>query len=91
MNKLISILGISIALAGCNTTRTITVTDTVVVKPPQTLFNCPQIGPVPNPETLTNQEVADFIAKLYRYNKICGINMTQIEKYVADAEKTLKQ
>lgn len=79
---------LSLGLVGCQTTERVSAINTVVISPPATLFNCPQLGKLPNPDTLTNQEVADVISKLYRYNKICKINMTEIQKFVESAEKT---
>ena len=91
MKNVLIIVFISIFLVGCNSTKRISAINTTVITPPATLYNCPQLGKLPNPETLTNQEVADVISKLYRYNKICKINMDQIQKFVEAAGKASLQ
>lgn len=64
----------------------------VPIKPPENLMVCPQIKATewPHPEMATNQEISNFIAKLYRYNKTCGFNMQAIKAYVRAAEKRLQ-
>lgn len=90
--KYIAALVLLLTLGGCMTSKVeppVVINRTIVISPPETLFNCPQIGKLPNWETLTNQQLADLIEKLYRYNKICKINMNAIEEYVAKAQAAL--
>lgn len=92
MNKIVIALAAMLCIAGCTTTRTIVndQSEFVVVRPPSSLFNCPQIGKIPNPATLTNKQVAEFIEKLYKYNKVCKINMDQIRAFIDAAEAKYK-
>lgn len=76
-------------LSACQTTSIRTEVQTIVVAPPETLYNCPQIGKLPNPETLTNQQVAVVIEKLYKYNKVCHINVAAIEKFVKESKAVI--
>lgn len=86
MNKIVLVF--ALLLASCTTTpKVITQYQTIVVTPPDALYNCPNIKKIPNADTLTNQEVAVFIKTLYQYNKTCGINMDQIKKFVEQAKK----
>lgn len=83
--------GLVMFAGGCATKPEPIVVDksiVVVAKPPETLYKCPQIKQFPNPETLTNKEVAQVISRLVEANMICGINMDQIKAYIERAEKT---
>ena len=83
------IISLAFLLLSCQTAPTIIdQTQTIVISPPETLFNCPQIkkSDIPNPETLTNQEIADFIKKYETNLRICGINMTKIKEYIINAK-----
>lgn len=64
-----------------------TQTKIVVISPPPVLMNCPVVPVAPKAETLTNQEVVNYIADLRGKLAVCGVNMQGIEKYVAQAEK----
>lgn len=90
MKSVIVAMILSLLVAACSNTRltqTLDQTTVTVVNPPKSLYNCPQVGKIPDPETLTNQEVADFIEKLYRYQKICKINIEKIRQYVERANR----
>lgn len=53
-----------------------------VSKPiPKTFLNCPKAGDFPDPDTMTNQEIAEFIDSLLKKLKICNINMDKIKEY----------
>lgn len=89
--KLCIILSIALlTLSSCANNRAMqefrTITRVEVVEPPADLFNCPQIGRIPDPETLTNQEVANFISLLYQYNKECKISLDKIEAFIERAK-----
>lgn len=89
MKPIVIIVAACLALAACTTTKTVPLDKSkiIVIDPPKVLFNCPQLGEIPDPKTLTNKKVAEFIAKLYKYNKVCKINMDKIEKYIEEAKK----
>lgn len=78
-----------LAVSGCQNEPKVVFKEgkVIVIDPPKNLFNCPQLGKIPNPETLTNKQVAEFIEKLYKYHKTCGINMNKIQKYIEQAKK----
>lgn len=82
-------------LAGCSLTGKkeppVIQNQIIVISPPENLFNCPQLGKVPSPETLTNKQLADIITKLIRYNRTCGINMNAIHEYVTKAQEALQE
>lgn len=85
MKKIILICSL-LFLAGCGTTRTtITKEVPVVIKPPETLYECPIIDKYPT--NVTNKRLAETIVKLDKNNKICHKNINSIRKYVEEAEK----
>jgi hypothetical protein len=91
---LVLALLVPLTLAGCVTSKQpITLVKEVphVIIPPDALFNCPQVKKINIPDfnTATNQEIANFIALLYKYNKICGGNMEALKKYIQQAQKKL--
>ena len=75
-------------LVGCADMPPLTVTHYESIDIPDSLYNCPQIqkDQIPDPEVATNQDVANFITRLYRYNKICGISIDAIKKYEVQAK-----
>jgi hypothetical protein len=85
----IATLLLCVTLAGCATTGAdtlITQDVPMVVSPPDTLFSCPQLSQYPNPETLTNDQLATIITTLVKYNKVCGANMYEIQTYIDNAK-----
>ena len=91
MKKLLTISAIILPLflTACQTTPTVVNnTQTIVISPPESLFNCPQLNrmSLPDPTTLTNRQIADILVKLEKYNRICGINMNQIQAYIERAK-----
>lgn len=92
MKKLLTACMISgmVVLTGCQTVEKppIVIEIQRVVLPPKQLVSCPQVkkSDIPNWQTATNQEVADFIALMYKYNKICGKNMKAIDKFLNEVK-----
>jgi hypothetical protein len=81
-------VGVGIALlSGCTKTITVEVPRTVVISVPKPLINCPDINKFPNPDTMTNKQLADTITDLYKKHKVCKINMNKIQEYVDQAVK----
>ena len=94
MKTIMTCLILLFVLSGCATT-TPTVIDqstVVVITPPETLFNCPQIkkSDIPDADTLTNQEIANFIEKYETNLRTCGINMAKIKEYIVNAKANLE-
>ncbi len=75
---------LALALAGCSSTRLPpTNTQYVLIEPPAALLRCPQLGAIPDAETLTNAQVAQVIVSLSKNNKICALNMAKIKEFIA--------
>lgn len=101
MNKIITtLLGvglIGITLSGCGTfksdtsTTIVTQQRVVIIEPPRTLYRCPQVSELPDPDTLTNQEVANIIVELSEANSVCKTNIDAIRDYVARAKANVER
>jgi hypothetical protein len=94
MMKLVSLVLAGALLASCaHPTKVLTRDVYRVITPPDAMYVCPQIKAKdwPHPEMATNQEIADFIAKLYEYNRKCGVSLVSIKGYIKAAEKRLQQ
>ncbi len=84
MNKLL-IIAAALALAGCQTEQVVTKTQLEVVIPDRSLFTCPT-SRYPNPETLTDVEVAKLLVTMQRNNADCRRNMNAIRTFLEDAK-----
>lgn len=84
MKKLL-IVTAALMLAGCQTEQAITKTQLQVVIPDRSLFACPTTK-YPNPDTLTDVEVAKLLVTLQRNNADCKRNMNAIRTYLEDAK-----
>lgn len=81
-----------LSLTACTTTSPTTIVTkevSVVVAAPDTLYNCPKVGTLPNPDTLTNRDLANLITRLSYNNKVCAANMVSIRNYVAKAKAAI--
>lgn len=81
------------ALAGCAKPppQTLIKTEQVVIIPDRTLFNCPNVRRFPNPETLTDAEVAKLLVTLHKNNTDCQKNINTIWKTLDAAKKTAEK
>lgn len=91
MRKLLAIIP-ALMLAGCATTSpTLIRTEQIVVMPDSSLFNCPNVRKFPNPETLTDSQVAELLVTLHRNNTNCQRNINAIKMALEEAKKTTEQ
>jgi hypothetical protein len=93
MKKLIFIIP-ALMLAGCATTpppQALVRTEQVVIIPNNDLFNCPNVRRFPNPENLTDVQVAELLVTLHRNNMNCQRNINAIKKSLEEAKKTAEQ
>lgn len=83
-----SILLFSLFLAGCQTTDStiLTANKLIVVKPTESMYNCPTIKSFPNPEKLTDIQVAKTIVTLYKNNIICKNSINAIQEFLNKSE-----
>lgn len=92
MKKLMFIIPVMV-LAGCATTpqQALVRTEQVVIIPDNNLFNCPNVRRFPNPENLTDAQVAELLVTLHRNNTNCQRNINAIKKSLEEAKKTAEQ
>jgi uncharacterized protein YcfL len=85
------ILLLSLALAGCQTTQpTILVNKNVVVLPDEALYNCPLIKNFPDPDKLTDKQVAKLLITSYKNNAECKRSIDGIKKFLEDSKRTIE-
>ena len=92
MKKLGIVLVLSaFILAGCNTvgTQQVISPQLTVVMPPASYFVCPDVSKWPDPNTLTDSQVAQLLNTLNKNNHICKNNMGAIYTYLSKAKKTI--
>jgi starvation-inducible outer membrane lipoprotein len=80
----------TVGLAGCVTSpppQLITKTELQVVMPEKTMFYCQNVRRFPNPETLTDVEVAKLLVELHSKNTECQKNMNAVYKFLDEAKK----
>jgi uncharacterized lipoprotein YajG len=91
MKKLLLIVPV-LFLAGCVTTSpTLVRTEQIVIIPENSLFNCPNVRNFPNPENLTDAQVAELLVTLHRNNTNCQRNINAIKQALEEAKKTAEQ
>ena len=83
----------AVTLAGCASKppQTLIKTEQVVIMPDKSLFYCPNVRSFPNPETLTDAEVAKLLVTLHKNNTDCQKNINTIWKTLDAAKKTAEK
>lgn len=87
-------LAVGVVLSGCQSTPKVLTKEVYIpVEPPRNLYDCPVVkrSDFPNPETATNQQVSDFIVKLYRNNKRCGNSQEALKRYITEVSSRIKE
>lgn len=89
--KRIIVLAALLTLAGCNSTPLgPTVTQYKVITPTKAMYDCPLYKEWPNPDKLTDVQVAKTLVKLYKNNVRCKNAIDAIEKYLNRAKETVE-
>lgn len=93
MKKLLILPLLSVALVGCakKPAQTLVRTEQVVIIPDRTLFECPSIRRYPNPETLTDSQVAELMINLQSNNTKCQKNINAIWKTLQDNKAEIEK
>jgi hypothetical protein len=79
-----------IGLAGCAKApppQFITKTELQVIVPDKTMFYCQNVRRFPNPDTLTDVQVAKLLVELHSKNTECQKNMNAVYKVLSEAKK----
>ena len=88
--KLLLITIAALCLAGCASApppQFITKTELQVYVPEKTMFYCQNVRRFPNPETLTDVQVAKLLVELHSKNTECQKNMNALYKTLDETKK----
>jgi type IV pilus biogenesis protein CpaD/CtpE len=79
----------TLALAGCASKppQLLTKTELQVYVPDRSMFYCQNVRRFPNPETLTDAQVAKLLVELHAKNTECQKNMNALYKTLDEAKK----
>lgn len=92
MMKLLYVIPLALAIAGCqSTTETLTSTQYKIVVPDSSMFNCPVMSKFPNAATLTDVQVAKTLVQLYKNNVTCKNSIEAIEQFLKNAQATIEK
>lgn len=81
---------LALGLAGCAKPlppQVLTKTEIQVLVPDRTMFYCKNVRKFPDPDTLTDVEVAKLLVELHSKNTECQKNMNAVYKYLDEAKK----
>ena len=87
--KILIAVAATLALAGCASkpAQVITKTELQVYVPDRSMFYCQNVRRFPNPETLTDAQVAKLLVELHSKNTECQKNMNAVYKTLEEAKK----
>lgn len=68
----------------------LTVTQNMVVIPPERFFDCPVLKDLPDPDTLTDVETAQLIVQLYENNMTCYDNSRAAKEFLQKAKQEVE-
>lgn len=92
--KLLVAIAATLTLAGCAKApppQLITKTEIQVYVPQKSLFYCQNVRRFPNPETLTDAQVAKLLVELHSKNTECQKNMNAVYKTLEGARKKAEE
>lgn len=79
----------ALTLAGCASKppQVLTKTEVKVVMPERTMFYCQNVRRFPNPDTLTDAQVAKLLVELHSKNTECQKNMNAVYEFLDSAKQ----
>lgn len=83
----------TLMLAGCATkpAQVVTKTELQVYVPDRSMFYCQNVRRYPNPETLSDAQVAKLLVELHSKNTECQKNMNALYKTLDEAKKKAEE
>jgi hypothetical protein len=87
--RIIIAIAAALTLAGCavKPAQVVTKTELQVYVPDRSMFYCQNVRRFPNPETLTDAQVAKLLVELHSKNTECQKNINAIYKTLDEAKK----
>lgn len=91
--KLLLVSLAALTLAGCASKppQVLTKTELQVYVPDRSMFYCQNVRRFPNPETLTDAQVAKLLVELHAKNTECQKNMNALYKTLDEAKKKAQE
>lgn len=89
-NNIAILLAASLFLSGCNRQLTPVQTQYKVVEPEAAYYVCNKV-PLPDPENLTDVQLAALVNELVKENRVCHNNMAAIKQFLENAKKILEE
>lgn len=83
----IFLIGLILFLSGCSTDRVLTSENLSIPTISSSMFNCPTVERWPNPDELTDLEVARLLVELRRNNTLCRNSMDAIREFLQRAQR----
>ena len=88
--RILAIIVAAAFLAGCQHDQ-VTIEKYRVILPPDYMYQCPAITEIPNPDTLTDHQVAELLVKLAKGNAACRASVTAIKNFLTKAKTTVER
>lgn len=91
--KKICLAIIVVLAAGCSSIqeKVVTITKPIVVMPPESMYRCPDLPPVPDSVGMTDVDVANYILTLYETGKICKASLNDVKIFLIEAKKIAEE
>lgn len=77
-------------VSACSSTPQTIRTEWKVIKPSAAMYECPLLTKWPNPDQLTDVQVAKTLVKLYKNNVKCKNSINAIEKFLEKAQRRIE-
>lgn len=90
MKKLL-LIPFALLLAGCDTDPQLIRTQLKLIQPDSSMFKCPILTKFPDPDKLTDRQVAELVVTLYKNNKTCRTSIYAIKKFLDSANSSISQ
>lgn len=93
MKNIAIVISLALLLAACgggSKQVLIKQTEQKVVMPPASLFECPDMPPLPEGE-YTQREVADLLLQMYQRGQICKASLKAVKDYLEAAKEIVEQ
>lgn len=90
MKKIIFVLT-AMTLVGCNSVQGPSVTKYKVVEPANSLYSCPLYKNFPDPNKLTDPQVAQMLVQLYGNNVKCYNAVQSLRKFLEQSKNIVEQ
>lgn len=91
--KKICLAIVVVLAAGCTSMqeKVVTVTKPIVVMPPESMYRCPDLPPIPVEEGLTDVDVANYVLQLYETGRVCKSSLDDVKQFLIEAKKIAEE